>query len=370
MTFCVNPRKTSEMKAVRQIKKTWYYWAILPATCGIFAWQGWAWWSWVSSPPVQAESVQSSEDMAVTIKIPLGTYGQQIGKDLEAAGIIRSAGAWDLWLKWLKLQNRNLEFQAGTYRLSPTENLGAIAEKILSGDVLKLSFTIREGWSIREMAEYFEKREFFSAEEFIEATKNIPYSDYPWLPPDLPHLEGFLFPDTYKIIADNLTPEALIGQMLAHFEEVALPIYEMGKTETDLELNEWVTLASIVEKEAVVSSERGIIAGVFSNRLERGMLLGADPTVEYALGIRQTKDKPLTFAQVETPSPYNTYLNVGLPPTAIGSPGQASLKASLYPEETEYLYFMARYDGTHIFSRTLAEHNAAIAEVESSLSSQ
>jgi len=358
------------MKAVRQIKKKWYYWAILPATCGIFAWQGWAWWSWVSSPQVQAESVQSPEDMAVTIKIPLGTYGQEIGKDLEAAGIIRSAQAWDLWLKWLKLQNRTLEFQAGTYRLSPTENLGAIADKILTGDVLKLSFTIREGWSIREMAEYFEKMEFFSAEEFIEATKNIPYSDYPWLPSDLPHLEGFLFPDTYKIIADNLTPEAVIDQMLAHFEQVALPIYEVGKAETDLDLNEWVSLASIVEKEAVVSSERGIIAGVFNNRLEMGMLLGADPTVEYGLGIRQTKDKPLTYTQVETPSPYNTYLNVGLPPTAIGSPGKASLKASLYPEETEYLYFMARYDGTHIFSRTLAEHNAAIAEVERSLSSQ
>jgi UPF0755 protein len=220
------------------------------------------------------------------------------------------------------------------------------------------------------MAEYFEKREFFTAEEFIEATKNIPYSDYPWLPPDLPHLEGFLFPDTYKIIADNLTPEAVVDQMLAHFEEVALPVYEKGKTATDLDLKEWVTLASIVEKEAVVSSERGIIAGVFNNRLERGMLLGADPTVEYGLGIRQTKDKPLTYAQVETPSPYNTYLNVGLPPTAIGSPGKASLKASLYPEETEYLYFMARYDGTHIFSRTLAEHNAAIAEVERALSSQ
>ncbi|MDY6807106.1 MAG: endolytic transglycosylase MltG [Cyanobacteriota bacterium] len=359
------------MKAVEKIKKTWYYWAILPVTCGIFAWQGWAWWSWVSSAPVEAESVaQSPEEMAVTIKIPLGTYGQQIGEDLETAGIIRSAKAWDLWLRWLRLQDRDMEFKAGTYQLSPTEPLSAIADKILSGDVVKLSFTIREGWSIQQMAEYFEKKEFFSAADFIAASKNIPYSDFPWLPEDIPHLEGFLFPNTYKIIADNITPEKVIRQMLGLFEEVALPVYREGKTETDLNLQEWVTLSSIVEKEAVVSSERGIIAGVFNNRLQQGMRLGADPTVEYGLGIRQTKDQPLTIRQVETPSPYNTYLNVGLPPTAIASPGLASLKAAIYPEETDYLYFMARYDGTHIFSRTLAEHNAAIAEVERALYSQ
>ena len=97
------------------------------------------------------------------------------------------------------------------------------------------------------------------------------------------------------------------------------------------------------------------------------MKLEADPTVEYGLGIRQTVDKPLTFRQVETPSPYNTYLNPGLPPTPIAAPGVASLKATLEPEETEYLYFMARYDGTHIFSRTLAEHEEAIATVERDL---
>ena len=99
------------------------------------------------------------------------------------------------------------------------------------------------------------------------------------------------------------------------------------------------------------------------------MALGSDPTVEYALGIRQTKEKPLTFKQVETPSPYNTYINVGLPPTPIASPGIASLEATLTPENTEYLYFMARYDGTHIFSRTQAEHDAAIAKVDQQLRS-
>ncbi|MGD1713160.1 endolytic transglycosylase MltG [Dapis sp. BLCC M172] len=349
-----------------------FYLAILPVSCGIFAWQGWTWWSWASSPLVSAtSSTQSPEVDAVTIKIPVGTYGQQIGEDLESAGIIRSATAWNLWVKWLSLQNPDLEFKAGTYNLSPTEPLSAIADKILEGDVVKLSYVIREGWSIKQMAEYLEAEGFFPAADFIAATRNIPYDKFPWLPSDIPHLEGYLFPDTYKIVAENTTPEGIINQMLGQFERIALPVYQKNPNNaTKFTLHEWVTLASIVEKESVVAEERGVISGVFNNRLEKGMRLAADPTVEYGLGIRQTKEKPLTYRQVETPSPYNTYLNTGLPPTAIASPGKASLEATLNPEDTEYLYFMARYDGTHIFSRTAAEHEAAIAEVERMLSSQ
>ena len=349
-----------------------FYLAILPISCGIFAWQGWTWWSGASGPLVSAKSsVHSPEADAVTIKIPVGTYGQQIGKDLEATGIIRSATAWNLWVKWLSLQNPDLQFKAGTYNLSPTEPLKVIADKILEGDVVKLSYVIREGWSIKQMAEYLEAKDFFAAADFIAATKNIPYDKFPWLPSNIPHLEGYLFPDTYKIVAENATPEAVINQMLGQFEQIALPGYQKNPNNTKkLSLHEWVSLASIVEKEAVVAEERGLISGVFNNRLDQGMRLAADPTVEYGLGIRQTKDKPLTYSQIETPSPYNTYLNTGLPPTAIASPGLASLEATLNPEDTEYLYFMARYDGTHIFSRTAAEHEAAIAEVERMLSSQ
>ena len=165
---------------------------------------------------------------------------------------------------------------------------------------------------------------------------------------------------------DQITAPAVVDVMLDRFETVALPIYQ-ETPEPNLSLLEWVTLASIVEKESVVPDERNLIAGVFTNRLVRGMPLGADPTVEYGLGIRQTKDQPLTWTQVETPSPYNTYLNPGLPPTPIASPGQASLAATLSPEATDYLYFVARYDGTHVFSRTLAEHEAARDEIRANL---
>ncbi|MEA5519091.1 endolytic transglycosylase MltG [Limnoraphis robusta] len=355
-----------------RISKIVFYLVILPTTWIFLGWQGWSWWSWVSSAPMERDSIDESTEnsTAVQITIPPGTSSQQIGRDLEAAGLIRSSNAWRLWARWLVFSDPEGEFKAGTYQLSPTQPLSEVAEKVWKGEVMQLSFTIPEGWSIKQMAEYFEEQGYFSAQAFMDAAEEIPYADYPWLPQNIPLLEGFLYPDTYQLLADQITPEGIIRQMLDRFQQVALPVYQKAKNQTNLSLNEWVALASIVEKEAVVASERRIISGVFHNRLKQGIQLAADPTVEYALGIRQTVDQPLTFKQVETPSPYNTYINTGLPPTAIASPGVASLEATLDPEPTEYLYFMARYDGTHIFSRTEAEHQAAIAEVERQLSNQ
>jgi UPF0755 protein len=352
-------------KGSRQVSKWLFYLALLPVIWGVCAWQGWAWWSWASAPPkTAAESTTPVEEAAVSIQIPEGTSSQKIGQDLEAAGLIRSASAWNMWARWLTMQDRQGGFKAGTYQLSPTQPLSTVADKIWKGEVVQQSFTIPEGWSLQQMSAYFEKQGFFPAQEFMAAASQVPYAKYPWLPSGLPHLEGFLYPDTYQLDGDRITPQAAIEQMLSRFEQLALPVYQKSQQNTKLSLKEWVTLASIVEKEAVVASERNRISGVFHNRLKKNMPLGSDPTVEYALGIRQTKEKPLTFKQVETPSPYNTYINVGLPPTPIAAPGIASLEATLTPENTEYLYFMARYDGTHIFSRTQAEHDAAVAQVD------
>jgi len=328
---------------------------IVPLGLGLGAWQGYRWWTWSIAPP------SDRPEEIVRIEIPPGTPAQQIGVDLETAGVIRSAQAWSLWVRWKTWQAETGGFQAGTYDLDATETAIEIAEQIWNGEVIEQRFTIPEGRAISDMAAYFEREGFFSADAFIEAANTIPRDDYPWLPDGIASLEGFLYPDTYQAAAATISPENVVRQMLDRFETVALPVYET--TTTDLSLLEWVTLGSIVEKEAVVSEERRRIAGVFTQRLEKGMKLESDPTVEYALGIRQTVDKPLTFAQVETPSPYNTYMNPGLPPAPIASPGIASLEATLDPEATEFLFFMARYDGTHIFSRTLAEHEAAIDRV-------
>ncbi len=363
------------MKTLSRITKGFFYLLLLPTVIGIGGWQGWSWWSWASAPPIadvpasaptptsSGDSANSStnelpEGQSIRIEIPEGATAQQIGQDLHSAGLIRSLTAWNVWTRLQTFQNREGSFQAGVYELSPTDSLETIANKIWQGQVMQLSFTIPEGWSMQQMADYFAGQGYFTKEEFLAAAQQVPRDKYPWLPEGIPHLEGFLYPDTYQFTGE-LTPQLAINQMLDRFQELALPIYQQSQANTPYSLLEWATLASIVEKEAVIGAERPQIASVFARRLKEGMPLGADPTVEYALGIRQTPDQPLTWDQVKTPSPYNTYQNVGLPPTPISSPGIASLEASLKPSDTEYLYFVARYDGTHVFSKTLAEHEAA-----------
>ena len=347
------------MKILRRICQVLFSLTLLSLAAGVVgAWQAWVWWQQEILPPELRQSDWSGQNLE--FEIPPGTAAQKIGEDLEAAEIIRSAKAWRLWTLWQDLTKREGGYQAGIYQFSPTETLPTIAEKVWQGKVVQMSFTIPEGWSIRQMAAYFESRGYFSAQEFITAASQIPNAKYPWLPNNLAHLEGFLYPDTYLLPKGGVTPQAIIEIMLTQFEKVALPLYQEGKKQTNFTLFEWVILGSIVEKEAVVGKERGVIAGVFVNRLRRGMRLQTDPTVEYGLGIKQTPDRPLTIAQVNTPSAYNTYLNSGLPPTPIASPGLASLKAALYPAKTDYIYFVARYDGTHVFSKTLREHNRAM----------
>lgn len=332
---------------------------LLVAAGGVAGWRSLAWWESATAAPM-AVAAQSTK--SIKLRIPEGHSAQEIGQDLQAAGLIRSTTAWNLWARWLSSQDSQGGFQAGTYELSPTQTMQAIAATIWAGDVVRQSFTIPEGWSIRQMAVYFEQQKLFSAQAFLAAANQISTAEYPWLPTvaaDYPRLEGYLFPDTYELDEIPVSPEQVIRRMLDRFEQVALPIYRQTQGQTQLTLQQWVTLASVVEKEAVVPNERARIAGVFTNRLRQEMPLGADPTVEYGLGIQQTPDRTLTLKEVATPSPYNTYINPGLPPTPIASPGLESLKATLNPEATDYLYFVARYDGTHIFSRTFEEHQAA-----------
>lgn len=357
--------------AVRAI----FYFVILPGALVLSGWQGWSWWSWAVSdslgdrqetPEATSNEVPDAEgdsatDALIQINIEPGTSAQQIGRDLLQAGVIRSAAAWSFWTRLQDLQGREGGFLAGTYELSPNQSMAAIAEKIWRGEVIEGSLTIPEGWSVEDIIAYLVEQDLGSETEVREAMRQIDPREFSWLPKesfDQPEqrFEGFLYPDTY-ITTEAATPTQVIRQMLLQFEQLALPVYEQGSSAYSL--LEWVTLASIVEREAVVDDERQLIASVFARRLEEGIPLGADPTVEYALGIRQTPDRPLTYAEVGTDSPYNTYVNAGLPPGPISNPGIESLKVSLDPPNTEFLYFVARYDGTHVFSRTLTEHQQA-----------
>ncbi len=321
------------------------------------------WWQSAIAPAQQSTAEKSQ------IQIPEGTSAQEIGLMLQKKGLIHSQNAWKLWTRWSMLREPQAGFQAGTYQLSPQDSLDTIAQIIWTGKVLEDNFTIPEGWSMKQMANYFEGQGWFTAAEFLDAAKQVDRERYPWLPANLPFLEGFLYPDTYQIPTDQRTAGATINVMLKRFEQIALPLYEK-QTGDKPSLLDWVTLASIVEQESVVDDERTEIAGVFWNRLRQNITLGADPTVEYGLGISQTPDQPLTYAQVKRPSPYNTYINPGLPPTPIASPGVESLKATLNPATTENLFFVARYDGTHVFSRTLAEHERAIATIRKQRNAQ
>ncbi|MEC4852550.1 MAG: endolytic transglycosylase MltG [Jaaginema sp. PMC 1079.18] len=343
---------------MKQFSKWIFYLAVLPIALGFCGWQGWAVWNWLISPrfnPTNAGEVQ--------LNIAPGTSTAQIGRDLEALGLIRSSLAWNVWASWLKLHDRAGAFKAGTYKIETDGALPLIADRLWQGQIMRLSFTIPEGWNRWQMAKYFESLGYFSEEEFITAIANVSSERYGWLPQNLPFVEGYLFPDTYELASDRITPEQVIDLMLSRFESTALPLYNQAQDQTPLSLNDWVTLASIVEKEAAIATERPLIAGVFSGRLADKMKLEADPTVEYALGIRQTADQPLTLKQVQIDSPYNTYRYPGLPPTAIASPGLDSLKATLAPQTTDYRYFVARYDGTHLFTKTLKEHEAAVKAV-------
>jgi UPF0755 protein len=368
--FPVSPQKI--MKIASKFSKWFFALAVFPVTVGFCGWQGWSWWSWASAPPLSGDgaAVAAPEKNTVQIEIPQGATAQEIGDTLKAAGLIRSTDAWNLWTRWQTLQNRQGSYQAGAYELSPNQPLETIANTLWEGRIAEQSFTVPEGWSMLQMAEYFAGQGMFTQEEFLAAVQQVPRDRYPWLPEGIPHVEGFLYPDTYKLPAGKVTPQVIINQMIDRFEQIALPIYQQAQGKTPYTLLQWVTLSSIVEKEAVVSAERPQIASVFARRLRENMTLGSDPTVEYALGIRQTKEQPLTIAQVQTPSPYNTYVTPGLPPTPIASPGIASLEASTAPGNTEYLYFVARYDGTHVFSKTLAEHEAAQITIQDGVAAE
>ncbi|AFY74539.1 hypothetical protein Syn7502_02576 [Synechococcus sp. PCC 7502] len=318
------------------------------------------WWLWAIASPNPELNLEVNK---IKLIINKGEPTQEIASKLETAGVIRSGLALRIWLKYLEIKGDRTALRAGIYKFSPSHSLFEVLDQIQTQIPEEVVFTIPEGWTIAQMATYFEQKGFFPARDFIKATKTN-LKQRPWLPSKISSLEGFLFPDTYQIHG-QATPDQIIAMMLSRFEEVALPLIHTKSG--SINLKDWVTFASIVEKEAVLDQERSIIAGVFQSRLKLGMRLESDPTVEYGLNIKQTPDQPLTFKQVRTPSPYNTYLNKGLPPGAIAAPGLKSLEAALNPQVHGYLFFVARYDGSHIFSRTFAEHQVAIQAVAQEL---
>jgi UPF0755 protein len=282
------------------------------------------------------------------VTIERGLTLAQIAQRLRDAGVIRSEGALRVGGR---LHGYDRDLRAGVYEFPGNESVAAVLERLRTGVPASVRITIPEGLTIRGTAEVAAAALGFPADSYAAAARDSRLA--PLLGVEGPDLEGFLYPETYAV-APNAGPRELIELQVQTFWSVfAAPRRERAAA-LGMSPREVVILASIIEREAALAEERARIAAVFHNRLELGMMLQADPTVRYAVDAWQ---RPLTKRDLAVDSPYNTYRVAGLPPGPICSPGRASLEAALFPlPGSDELYFVARGDGSHIFSKTNREH--------------
>lgn len=284
-----------------------------------------------------------------------GTSARRILDQAQAAGIIADARLARLYLRF-GLDDRPL--QAGEYAFRGATSLQQVLDKLARGDVEPLIVTLVEGLTLAETAQALAAAGLGPEPELARWMGDpTPIRD---LDPAAPNLEGYLFPDTYRFAPGTSAREVvatLVRTFRQRFETDVRPLLAAA---TPSDLRPLVILASIVEKEAQADAERPLIAAVYRNRLDRGIGLYADPTIIYALKLAGRWDGNLRKPDLDLDSPYNTYRRAGLPPGPIGSPGLASLVAAARPAAVPYLYFVSRNDGTHVFARTLAEHNTNV----------
>jgi peptidoglycan lytic transglycosylase G len=279
-----------------------------------------------------------------------GATLKAVARDLETKGFIRSRVLFALWGRFMGYEK---DMKTGEYLLSPSMPPSRILDILARGKSILYSVTIPEGYDRMQIAAVLAEKGLADEKEFLTLTGDPQVAEeYGFSGPGL---EGFLFPDTYEF-SRGLTTRTLIDAMVKRFRRAVAPLSARIR-ECGMSIEEVVTLASIVEKETGRAEERPVIASVFLNRLKKNMRLESDPTVIYGL---KSFSGDLTRKDLEQPSPYNTYLNRGLPPGPIANPGMQSIKAVLFPARTGYLYFVSRNDGTHQFSRTLEEHNHAV----------
>lgn len=285
------------------------------------------------------------------VDIPVGTGPVGIGSRLVQAGVVQDA--WTFRVALL-VSGRARELKAGEYRFDAPMTALEVVDKIARGDVYTRMLTFREGLTITEMAAVFDERGFGEAAEFFKAAQNAALIHD--LDPAARDLEGYLFPETYSLPRNTPAAE-LVAQMVAGFKRAFDEGLRAAAAADGLTVRQVVTLASLVEKETAAGDERPLVAAVYRNRMKIRMGMQADPTVIYALQKAGKYDGNLSKADLQFDSPYNTYRYAGLPPGPIASAGRASLEATVKPAAVDYLYFVSRNDGTHVFASTLAEHN-------------
>lgn len=301
-----------------------------------------------------------------------GAPAKVIAQDLQAAGLVSDALLFEAYVRASGLAGR---LEAGEYTLNATMTIPEIADALQSALAPSVTVTIRPGWRLEQTADALTKSGVTDGDAYrqaalaadlsgLAAEDRQRYSFLQFLPAGQ-SLEGYLYPDSYQLPREGASAADLLQRQLDEFEAKVMPVYweAIAQGTTTLQLHDVLTLASIVEREAVLDEERPLIAGVYLNRLARGMRLEADPTVQYAMGFQPDSGQwwktPVYLEEYsQVPSPYNTYLNAGLPPGPIAAPRLASIQAVLNPAQHDYLYFVAEpgSTGRHVFARTFDEH--------------
>jgi len=296
---------------------------------------------------------QGEDGPAERLVIPEGASVAAVSDTLAAHEVIR----WPrLFRLYVRLKDADSRLKAGTYDLPRGAGWSEALEALLAGRVVTVAVTIPEGWAITEIALRIAPVIESPADSIVRRLLDPTFADSLGAPG--PNLEGYLFPETYRF-AQGVPLERVATELLQRYQAVWTPERRAALDSIGMTEREIITLASIVQAEARWEEEMVLISAVFHNRLRRPMRLQADPTVQYALESRQRR---LLFSHIDSVAedPYNTYTHDGLPPGPIGSPGTAAIDAALHPASVPYLYFVAREDGHHEFSRTLREHNRNI----------
>ncbi|MDD9269795.1 endolytic transglycosylase MltG [Paenibacillus sp. GCM10023248] len=318
---------------------------------------------------VNAMQPVAASEQEVRVSIPQGAGSVQIAKELEAKGLIKNSS---IFTYYLKLKKQGSRFQAGEYGMKPGITFDQVIDKLNKGETVKeevIRVTIPEGYTIEQIAAKLSEGTPWSKDVFLQMA-NAPAdlkSETALAIPDnknLKHkLEGYLFPETYEFKKGS-TEQEFIERTLQELDKKLAtlpPDWKDKLKERGLTVHQMLTIASLIEREVVQDEERALVSGVIQNRLKKNMPLQIDATVQYLFD--KSKER-LLEKDLQIQSPYNTYLNTGLPPGPIASPSLASMKAAIYPEETKYLFYVTKKDGTkgHLFAETFEEHKKNIAE--------
>ena len=291
----------------------------------------------------------------ITVEIPKGSTLQTIADTLKNNGLIEDKELFKIWIMSL---GKEKEIKAGLFEIPKGLNYAQLAKYLSQAKLKQIKVTLLEGWPITEIAAKLQNDLDIDENVFIKLTEDSAFLNQFGI--DKNNLQGYLLPDTYYFywgMSEKSIIETLVNNCLALFDSTALvQLHNLNMNQHQI-----LTLASIIEGEAILDDERSIISSVYYNRLNRKIKLQADPTIQYIL-----KDPPrhILYKDLEIDSPYNTYKYYGLPPGPINNPGKSSILAAIYPEKTSFLYFVATGDGGHAFSRTAAEHARAKAKFD------